>query len=301
VGPTGRVFDIRRYSVHDGPGIRTTVFLKGCPLRCAWCHNPESQSPLPQLLLRPERCLGCGACVRSCPHAAIRTTDGRCRTDAARCRTCGACADACSAEARELVGREMSVDAVLNEIERDRLFYDESGGGVTFSGGEPLGQFDFLRALLVGCRLRAIRTAIDTSGHAPTASLLEVAALTDLVLYDLKHLDDARHRHGTGVGNGLILANLRGLTATGVHVVVRVPLVPGFNDATDDLRRTAEFVATLDPVPRVQLLPFHAAAAEKHRRFGMPYRAYGDPALGHDLGRCRSPFERVGVATEIGG
>jgi pyruvate formate lyase activating enzyme len=301
VGASGWVFDIRRYSVHDGPGIRTTVFLKGCGLRCDWCHNPESQARRPGLLARPERCVHCGACVDACPAGAIAWRDDVVTTDAGRCLACGACAEVCPAEARAIVGRRVSADEVVREVERDRTFFDESGGGATVSGGEPLLQPAFLRALLVGCRERGIRTALDTSGHGPGATVLAMAALADLVLFDLKHLDTAAHRAATGVGNGLILANLRRLAAAGTPLTVRIPLVPGFSDTAANLGRTADFLATLDPVPPVQLLPFHTAAAEKHRRFGMPYRRHGartqSPA---ELEACRSWFVRAGIDVEMG-
>ena len=300
--PSGWVFDIRRYSVHDGPGIRTTVFLKGCALRCAWCHNPESQSAEPQLLYRADRCILCGECTEVCAAGAVEIGDGRVTTDLARCALCGACADACPADARAMVGRRMSVDEVLEAIEHDRLFFDESGGGATFSGGEPLYQPEFLRALLTGCRERGIRSALDTAGHAPPAIFAEIAHLADVVLFDLKHMDAARHSDGTGVTNDLILDNLRNLAAAGGEVVVRIPLVPGYNDTASNLQRAAAFVTALDPVPPVQLLPFHTAAQEKHRRFGVPYRqrdgtTHAEPALS----TFRSWFERAGVRTTIGG
>ena len=301
-GPSGWVFDIRRYSVHDGPGIRTTVFLKGCALRCAWCHNPESQSAEPQLLYRADRCILCGECVEACSVGAVALHDDRVTTDPARCEVCGACADACPTDARAVVGRRMSADEVLEAVEHDRLFYDESGGGATFSGGEPLHQPAFIRSLLVGCRERGIRSALDTAGHALPAIFAEIAHLADVVLFDLKHMDAVRHRDGTGVANDLILTNLRHLAAAGGEVVVRIPLVPGFNDTASNLQRTAAFLTGLERVPLVQLLPFHTAAQEKHRRFGVPYRqrdgtTHAEPALN----TFRSWFERAGVRAEIGG
>ena len=299
---SGVVFDVRRYAVHDGPGIRTTVFLKGCPLRCAWCHNPESQAPEPQLLVRASRCLRCGACVAACPHGALELRGDRVETDPEACTLCGACVEACPAEARAMIGVSMTVADVLREVERDRLFYEDSGGGVTFSGGEPLAQSRFSLALLHACRERGLHTALDTCGHAPAGVFRQAVALTDLVLFDVKHADGARHREGTGVGHERILENLRHLAATGVEFIVRVPLIPGFNDAEEDLGAIAALVAALPRVPPVQLLPFHMAAEDKHRRFGLPYRRFGDRH--HDdaaLAACRAPFDRAGVAAQIGG
>ncbi len=296
------VFDLRRYSVHDGPGIRTAVFLKGCPLHCSWCHNPESQWPEPQLLVRDHRCLHCGACIAACPRAALHWEGARVATDPARCEVCGACADACPAEARAVVGRSMRVTEILREIERDLPFFDQSGGGVTVTGGEPLAQPQFTSALLSACRERQLHTVLDTSGYAPTEVAVALGGLADLVLFDLKHPDDERHREGTGVGNALILHNLRRLLAAGVDVLVRIPLVPGYNDGAAELQRAAALIGALEPVPRVELLPFHAAAEEKHRRFGLPYRHAGArPQQGSALDVCRDHFARAGVTAVVGG
>jgi len=301
-GASGVVFDLRRYALHDGPGIRTTVFLKGCPLRCDWCHNPESRAPEPQLLVRASRCLHCGACVAACPRGALALRDDGVATDPEACAACGACAEACPAEARELIGRRMTVADVLREVERDRPFFDQSGGGVTISGGEPLAQPDFTRALLAACRERDLHTVLDTSGHAPPEVAVMLAGLADLVLFDLKHPDDERHRAGTGVGNALILDNLRCMLAAGVDVLVRIPLVPGYNDGVADLERAAALVAALEPVPPVELLAFHPAAEEKHRRFGLPYRHVGARTQGPAaLDACRDSFTRAGVTAIVGG
>src|SRR5512143_1245373 len=196
---TGMVYDIMRFSTRDGPGIRTTVFFKGCPLSCWWCHNPESQSPQREVILREQRCIRCGACLEACPHHAIAWRDGEPFTDRAVCERCGICTSGCYAEVRQIVGREMTVEQVVAEIAPDTAFYDESQGGVTFSGGEPLLQPDFLLALLQACKTRDLHTAIDTSGFAAWDTLDRIRCFTDLFLYDLKVIDDERHREFTGV------------------------------------------------------------------------------------------------------
>jgi pyruvate formate lyase activating enzyme len=268
---SGIVFDIRRYSVHDGPGIRTTVFLKGCPLRCAWCHNPESQSPEPEIIMRTSRCLRCGACAEACPEGAVTLDGDGPVTDPARCERCGLCVDACFSGARELAGRELPVEEVMAIVERDRPFYDESGGGVTFSGGEPLLQAGFLFELLRSCRETAIPTALDTCGYAPWAVLDGIRGYVDLFLYDLKTTDDAQHQALTGVSNHLILQNLHALSLHGHTIVLRVPLIPGINDGDDDIRRTGALAAGLPSPVRVELLPYHRIGVEKYGRISRPY------------------------------
>jgi pyruvate formate lyase activating enzyme len=267
----GTVFDIRKFSIHDGPGIRTTVFLKGCPLQCAWCHNPESQSAEPELILRLNRCLRCGACVDACPEDAIRMgAEGPC-TDRTRCEQCGLCVDACFSGARELAGREMTAAQVMAEIERDRPFYDESGGGATFSGGEPLLQPEFLLELLQACRADGIHTTLDTCGYAPWAVLDRILPYVDLFLYDLKTLDVGKHRALTGVSNGRIVRNLRALDEQGAEIVVRVPVIPGVNDGDEEMRAIGALVASLPSVVRVELLPYHRIGVEKYGRMAREY------------------------------
>jgi pyruvate formate lyase activating enzyme len=277
---TGTIFDIKRFSMHDGPGIRTTVFLKGCPLSCVWCHNPESQAVAPSLLYRPELCLRCGRCVAQCPQGAWVAGEGEAPVrDGARCHACGGCAEACPAEAITRVGREIGADALVEVLAKDRLFFDESDGGVTFSGGEPLGQPAFLKAVLERCRQMGLHSAVDTCGFASRQTMREVAERADLLLYDLKLLDPEAHRRYTGVSNEDILANLRMLVADGQRVEIRMPMIPGITDTAENVTAAAAFVASLPSPPRVRLLGHHHAAMSKYRRFGME----------HQLGEMEDP------------
>jgi pyruvate formate lyase activating enzyme len=274
-GRTANIFNIMRYSTQDGPGIRTTVFFKGCPLSCWWCHNPESQSFQPDLLYYEERCRHCGDCIAACPEHNTPEIDRTLRTGA-RCSRCGHCVDACVAEARRLAGHQTTVEDLIREIEKDLVFFEESGGGVTLSGGEPASQADAAIAVLDACRVRRIHTAIETCGFAPAETFFRVAIAADLVLFDLKAMDPEIHRHYTGVWNGRILSNLETLVAAGCPPVVRIPVVPGVNDSDDEARRFAEYLSALR-IPAVELLPFHRIGAEKYRRLGMPYRAADMP------------------------
>ena len=257
-----------RFSTEDGPGLRTTVFLKGCPLTCAWCHNPESQSPRVEVVFRERRCIGCGTCFQVCPQGGLGPEMIRQGGMPQECTHCGSCAWVCPAEAREAMGQEMTVGRVMAEILKDRDFFEESGGGVTFSGGEPLAQPEFLAALLRACREVEISTAVDTSGAAPANVVERVAPLTDLFLYDLKVMDEGRHRKMTGQGNGLILANLVRLVEAGKEVTVRVPVIPGYNDDRANTEAMAGFLGRLANKPRVELLPFHPTGEGKYRLLG---------------------------------
>ncbi len=273
---TAVVLHIMRFSVHDGPGIRTAVFFKGCPLSCWWCHNPESQSPRPQVMFAPERCCRCGSCIDACPERAHdptpwSPTDPAPRVLAAECRLCGSCAEACPAEARRLAGRTMKASEILAEIERDIVFYDESSGGVTFTGGEPLSQPVIVETLLEACRKRRIHTAIETCGAVPRATILRAGRLADLILYDLKLINEQKHRHYTGAGNRNILANLEALLASGARVTVRIPIVPGVNDTAADIADFRTYLRRLPP-HGLDLLPYHATGTDKYRRLGIAYR-----------------------------
>jgi pyruvate formate lyase activating enzyme len=299
----GRVFDIKRYSIHDGPGIRTTVFLKGCALRCLWCHNPESIDPGPELMHWPGRCARCSACVKACPLAAVSNDPaGAVVIDRIRCDLCGKCAEACLSDAMQIVGREMSVDDVVAEVERDRVFYDQSGGGVTLSGGDPLVQSNFAEALIDACRSRGIRIAVDTAGMSPDGVLDRLAAKADLVLYDLKCMDEGRHREFTGVSNVPILDNLKRLAAAGTEVWVRIPLVRGVNDDDDNIGRTIAFVRSLGTIRRVGILPYHSGGLEKARRIGREshFRKFDTPTEGR-VPEIEAAFREAGFEVRRGG
>jgi pyruvate formate lyase activating enzyme len=267
----GTILDIQRFSIHDGPGIRTTVFFKGCPLSCWWCHNPESQAHSRELVTRQERCIGCGACENACTRGAIHLSGEGPAIARARCTSCGACMEVCYAEALEVVGREMTLAQVLAQLEKDVAFFDESGGGVTFSGGEPLSQPLFLLALLQACRAREIHTAVDTCGFAPWPVFEQIRQYVDLFLYDLKLLDDRQHQTYTGVSNEPILANLRRLSELEHQIILRLPLVPGVNDDAEQVRAIGALAARLPHLHRVDLLPYHHLAVEKYGRLDRSY------------------------------
>lgn len=262
----GYVFDIKKYAIHDGPGIRTTVFFKGCPLQCKWCHNPESWKGYPELGYRRGRCRHCGRCFEVCGKQAISLAEGQPVTDADICEVCGECVAACFNDAREIVGAEMTVGQVMSEIEKDVIFYDQSGGGATFSGGEPLMQPKFLLELLRQCRNRDISTAVDTTCYAKTDLVKKVAEQARLFLCDIKHMDPVVHKRFTGVENDLILYNIRWLSNAGKKITIRVPIVPGFNDDRQNIEMTAEFVKTLNNVSKIDILPYNSGGKEKSVR-----------------------------------
>jgi pyruvate formate lyase activating enzyme len=269
---TGTIFDLKRYSVQDGPGIRTTVFLKGCPLNCVWCHNPESQDRELTVLYRPQLCIDCGACVTACRAGALSPAIKGVTLDQARCTRCGDCAKACPSGALTMVGRRISAEELVREISRDSTFFDESNGGVTFSGGEPLAQPAFLSELLDRCGELGIHRTVDTSGYADAETLADIAKRTDLFLVDVKLLDSGEHKRWAGVPNETILRNIRWLSESGYPMKIRMPIIPGITDTPANLEAARDFIASLPNRPVVRLLPHHRAAMAKYERFGIARR-----------------------------
>lgn len=282
---TGTIFNIQKYSVHDGPGIRTIVFLKGCPLSCAWCSNPESQSMKPQLAHNKGRCLTtekCTRCLKACPNGAISEADDHhIQVDRAKCEGCEslACAHACPSKGLIIYGEQRNVKSILDAVEQDAVFYSRSGGGMTLSGGEPLFQRDFALALLREARRRRIKTAIETCGQVPWEVLREAAPNLNTVLFDIKTVDSEKHKKMTGVGNERILENLKNLLTEfpNLPVLVRTPIIPGFNDTDEDAAAIGRFLAGHANVS-YEALPYHRLGTQKYEFLGIPY-PLGDIAL----------------------
>jgi pyruvate formate lyase activating enzyme len=298
----GLIFDIKRFAIHDGPGIRTTVFFKGCPLSCWWCHNPESQSPSPELMVRPARCQeGCRECISRCHVQAISKGNGIV-VEREKCDTCMTCVETCPSEALQMVGRVARVEELIAEIEKDIVFFDESKGGVTFSGGEPLMQPAFLASLLRVCKKRGIHTSLDTSGHAPFQTIEGILDTVDLFIYDIKLLDEESHKMHTGVSNRLILKNLEKLTKLHDDVEVRVPLIPHITDTEENISSLLMFLSSLDKVRNVVLLPFHNSAKKKYEGLDRENKM-GNTSTSptEEIDRIKKRFSECGFEVRISG
>jgi pyruvate formate lyase activating enzyme len=296
----GLVFDVMRFALHDGPGIRTTVFLKGCPLGCWWCHNPEGLSSEQEVIYFAGRCARCGDCVAACPHQAITWNDGPVH-DPNLCEKSGRCAAVCPAEATEMVGRWVTPDQIVEEVMRDRVFFDESGGGVTFSGGEPFLQARFLGAALEGCRARRIHTVVETCGIASQSALLRAARNVDLFLYDLKLMDSDEHRKYTGAGNEAILENLRALAAEHRNIIVRMPVIPGINDGAQNTEDLVQFLKAAG-ISRLDLLPYHQTGSDKYTRLNRTYRLEAlKPPSTEQIQAFADEFRQRGLEVRVGG
>jgi len=287
----GSILAVKKFEIHDGDGLRSTLFLKGCPLRCQWCHNPEGISPQPQLAYYAQKCIGCGSCIEACPAVCHLMEGAVHRLDRRRCTACGACAEVCPKGALTLFGRRVTAKDILPELLADRAFYDATGGGVTLSGGEPLMQAVFCRELLERLKKEDIRTAVDTCGYASRQAVEAVMPYTDLFLYDLKAVDEEVHKRCTGVSNRPILENLRYINSCGKAVEIRIPYVPGMNDG--EIERMGGFLKDLSVVRCVKVLPYHGFAASKYEALGMENplprtESPGDEVLAQAVVRLRS-------------
>ena len=289
------IFNIQKFSIHDGPGIRTTVFVKGCPLRCRWCANPESQLSRAQVRYDRALCLRCGQCARACPTGAAQLTEVGVRINATICTGCGQCVQRCDAHALTLDGQPTTVAEVVRICMQDAPFYEESGGGVTISGGEPLSQPDFTLALLRALQEAGVHTALETTGHASSAVFDRVTAAADLLLFDVKHPDSQRHLWGTGVPNDQIIANLSRAIASGKAVLPRIPVIPGFNDSLETAHAFAQLLRRVGAT-RAQLLPFHQLGEKKYDMLGMDYSLRGvRPLHEEDLTPFRDALRADGI------
>lgn len=295
------IMNIQKYSVHDGPGIRTTVFLKGCPLNCWWCHNPESQKSVPEVLYYKNKCSHCGICEKRCDNNCIEIKDNTIITTTENCTGCEKCLDYCVNNARELKGQTMTTEELLREVEKDKVFYDESNGGVTFSGGEPLMHAKFLFEALKMCKEKEIHTTIDTSGFSSWENIEMIAPYVDLFLFDIKHMDSDAHKKYTGVGNEIILENLKKLNNITSNIYIRLPIIPTINDDENNIQKLIEFISTLR-IKKVNLLPYHKIGMDKYERINMEYKMpeINEPSQEYMNGLKKS-FECLNIDIKIGG
>lgn len=298
----GTVFAIKKYAIHDGPNIRTTVFLKGCPLRCWWCHNPEGVDGEISLTWNSDRCIGCGQCLAVCPQNGLSIENDVVKRNDVLCTKCLSCTAACPALAQETTGWQADAEEIIAEIKKDMPFYDESMGGVTFSGGEPLAQHHFLLELLRECGRLGIHRAVDTCCFAETDVVLQIADNCELFLVDLKHMNSDKHLLYTGVANDIILKNIVALAARGSALHIRIPLIGGVNNDEENIRASGEFIKGLESVERVDLLPYHSIAGAKYRKLGKEYRALEFASIEvEELDRCAQVLRQTGLNVHVGG
>jgi pyruvate formate lyase activating enzyme len=291
----GLVSKIQRYSINDGPGIRTTVFLKGCSMQCEWCCNPELINPQPEILKDHKICVHCGECFSNCPEDAIYEDANEYLINRTLCTVCGICVEVCPVGAYELIGRTMSVNELVTELMKDRVFYKVSDGGVTFSGGEPTLQYDFVKKTAQELKRNQIHIALDTCGNVPWAYLQELVEVVDLVLYDIKFVDNEKHARFTGESNEVIMQNAVKLSNLGIPLVIRLPLLPGINDTQEEISAIVSFIQGLETVQRVDILPYHKLGIGKYRMLGMEYR------LGSLVPPERDHLEKLGNLIEANG
>lgn len=286
----GIIFDVSRYCLNDGPGIRTTVFLKGCPLRCSWCHNPESQKMTPEILFSQSSCINCGACSVVCPNQCHSLEDLHI-FDRSRCTVCGKCVEACAKKALRIVGKESTVEEIISEVLKDKTFYATSGGGITVSGGEPTLQVDFLEKLLTLAKKEGIHTAVETCGYAPQENFERIAPLTDCFLFDYKETSPEKHINFTGKDRSLIMQNLELLNRIGAYIILRVPLIPGYNDTLENIEGIKVTAKKYPSIRKIEILPYHPLGVSKEKELGwenkntieMPDKKLIDDFLGRVL------------------
>jgi pyruvate formate lyase activating enzyme len=297
------IFDIKRYAINDGPGIRIVIFFKGCNLHCAWCHNPESISAKVEKMYAPAKCIKCGTCVAACPEKAITMASDGVITNPDLCKVCGKCADVCPTKAIEMSGKTMTVPEIMDVIEKERVFFDQSGGGVTFSGGEPLIHSKLLIELLDECQKRKIHTAVDTAGNISPEIILDVAKRTDLFLYDLKMMDSDLHKKWVKSNNERILQNLKAISDLGAHIIIRIPLISGVNDTSQNIEAMAKFISELAGEKKeVNLLPYHNIAQSKYMKLGKSddFEILLEPDK-NVIARTILQFNEYGIIATVGG
>lgn len=295
------VINIQKYSIHDGPGIRTTVFFKGCPLSCWWCHNPESHKKEHELMFYEDKCKGCGKCSKRCPQGAITLEHGLAKRDASLCSLCGRCAEFCVQQAFELVGQDLDVNELMKEILKDKAFYENSNGGVSFSGGEPMLYADYLKEVLTKCKMHGIHVAMETSGCVAWSEYEKVVDGVDLFLYDIKHIDDELHKKYMGASNQTILANLQKLSDLGKEIIIRMPIIAGVNDDLETIDKIIAYLKTIR-FKQVDLLPYHKLGMNKYHNLARVYLLTGmEKPSDEVMQEIKKRFESAGMLSKIGG
>jgi pyruvate formate lyase activating enzyme len=298
---TGLIFDIKRFAVHDGPGIRTTVFLKGCPLSCWWCHNPEGLKNKQEIIFYEYKCISCNKCIDICSKNALKKINNKLNRNYKICLSCGNCAEICPTASQQIIGRRLTPEKIIEEIEKDRLFFESSSGGVTFSGGEPLMQHTFIKETLKLCKKRGIHTALDTSGYSSTNAFNKTMKYTDLYLYDLKIFDDQKHERYTGVSNKSILKNLETLNKNKKEIILRFTIINDVTNTKENLNDITNFISSLKRINEINLLPFHDVS-EKYQRLGKEYKLKNiQPPSENEIEKIVELFEHRGLNVKIGG